>query len=193
MFHSPTLPKYMTQEEVRRFLGKVKSKRDRALFLTIYKYGLRVGEASRLNFGHVDFDRDRLYIERLKGGISGERPLAADVKRVLRAYLRERRHNSEALFTGLQGRLHVRRIQVLFRQYAKKAKLPTYYRVHTLRHSIAVHLLDAGQELYYVKDHLGHKRIQNTEVYAHISSPTRERIWKEIERSDKIVTIPEVA
>lgn len=79
--------KYMTQEEVKKFFGHVKDKRDRALFALIYHYGLRVSKACRLQLSDLDFQRNKIFIHRCKGSISGEKPLWHDTKKVLKAYL----------------------------------------------------------------------------------------------------------
>ena len=179
----------MSQEEVKRFLDRITDKRDRALFLLIYKYGLRPSEAVSLNLVDLNLSHNRLFIRRSKGSLAGEKPLFKDVRRVVKAYLVGRNDNSTALFTGLQGRLQIRRIQDLFRQYAKKAKLPAHFTTRSLRHSIAVHMLDAGLDIHFVQDHLGHKNIQNTQVYARISSSKRNQVFKDLEHSADIVSI----
>ena len=57
--------------------------------------------------------------------------------------------------------------------------------VHGLRHSIAVHLLEAGRGIEYVADHLGHKNIQNTKIYAQITNPLREQVFRDLEPHPK--------
>lgn len=184
------LPKYMTQEEMQTFFSKIKSKRDLALFGLVYKYGLRVTETSQLNLKDLDLKRNKIVIRRIKGGVSGEKPLLRDVKRRIEAYLRERKNNTIGLFSGKQGRLKKRRIQQLFTHYLKKAKLlGRGYTVHSLRHSIGTHLLDAGYPLEYVQDHLGHKNIQNTQIYSKISDLRRKKIFEELEDSRDVVRI----
>jgi len=61
--------------------------------------------------------------------------------------------------------------------------------VHSLRRSIVVHLLEAGQGIEYVADHLGHKNIQNTQIYAQITSLHQE-VFAQLEHHPKIVRIP---
>ena len=128
--------------------------RDRALFATIYHYGLRVSEATLLQLEHVDFEQKRIFISRLKRGIGGERPLFANTAQLLKSYLDVRLPKGSALFTGRQGNLKCARIQQLFRRYADKAGLNGQFSVKSLRHSIATHLLEAGQGIEYVQDHL---------------------------------------
>ena len=81
-----------------------------------------------------------------------------------------------------------RQVQNLFEKYAKAAAIKGRS-THGLRHSIAVHLLDAGRGIEYVADHLGHKNIQNTRMYAQISHPLREQVFRDLERHPKIVRI----
>lgn len=175
--------RYMTQDEVKRFFSKIHHKRDRALFDLVYKYGLRVSEATLLTLRDVDLERGRIYIRRLKNGISGEKPMFRDTKRLLKAYLEVRQDNGSTLFTGRQGGLSDKRIQQLFKHYARKARLDPAYSVHSLRHSIATHLLEWGEGVEYVRDHLGHKNIANTMIYAQITDRRRQETFERLERS----------
>jgi site-specific recombinase XerD len=61
--------------------------------------------------------------------------------------------------------------------------------LHAPRHPIAVPLLEAGRGIEYVADHLGHKNIQNTRLYAQITNPLRERVFRELEQHPKIVRL----
>jgi len=180
-------PKYLTQEELQSFFSRIKDRRDRALFDLIYKYGLRVREAVLIEIEDLDLKRNKIFIKRVKGGISGEKPLFRDSRRLLRAWLQERTGHTRALFTGREGRLGVRRIQQLFEDYLKKARIRKKVGIHSLRHSIAIHLLDDGQSLEFVKDHLGHKYMKNTEVYARISDRRRSEVFDQLEISPAIV------
>ena len=183
------LIKYLDQRQTQAFFSKITDKRDKALFNVIYKYGLRASEATLLEPSHVDLDRGRLYISRLKHGLSGEKPLLRDVKRVLKAYMEERLPTGEGLFTGREGTVGYKRIAQLFKEYAKKAKIPAEYSVHSLRHSIAVHLLDAGHGVEFVQDHLGHKNIQNTMIYARVSDRQRKEGFRRMELASEVVKV----
>src|SRR5262249_8891030 len=186
--HAMTLPKYLTQDELQRFFKVITSPRDRALFALIYHYGLRVDEAATLTVEDLDLKNHRIRIRRLKNGIGGEKPLWRHTAKLLRTYLRVRRNVTPYLFTGRQGALQKRQIQSLFSTYARKAGLNTS-NIHTLRHSIAVHLLEAGRGIEYVADHLGHRNIRNTRVYAQITNPLRDQVFRELEQHPKIVHV----
>jgi integrase/recombinase XerD len=182
------LPKYLPQPELAQLFNAIRSPRDRALFGLIYHYGLRVDEATLLTLGDIDLKNHRIRLHRLKNGLGGERPLWRHTAKLLRAYLRVRRDAGTYLFTGREGPLKKRQIQNLFRHYVRQAGLHDYS-IHALRHSIAVHLLDAGRGIEYVADHLGHRNIQNTRIYAQISSQLREQTFRDLERHPKIVRL----
>jgi len=176
-----SVPKYLTKQEVEGFFACIENPRDKALFGLIYFYGLRVSEAALLRTESVDFKRKKIFIQRVKNGLSGEKPLFKVVQGLLKKYLRKRPETGEALFTGRQGNLTRQRIQQLFKRYALKAGLDSKYSVHSLRHSIATHLLEAGEGIEFVRDHLGHRNIKNTIIYAQITDNGREEAFKRIE------------
>jgi integrase len=181
-------PRYLTQDEVQRFFGVTKGVRDRALFALIYLYGLRVGEVSLLCRGDVDLERSRIIVRRLKGGIWNERPLFSSAAELLVAYLENPGESPEApLFPGRAGPLRKRQIQDVFTRYRNAAGLPTRYTCHCLRHSIATHLLDAGMSLEFVQDHLGHRSIRSTSIYARITDRHRAAVFLRLEESPWIV------
>lgn len=182
------LPKYLTQDELKRFFDQISSPRDKALFALIYHYGLRVEEATMIDLDNLDLKNHRIRIHRLKNGLGGEKPLWKHTAKLLRAYLRVRTDSTNYLFTGREGPLKKRQIQNLFNEYAEKVDIKGRS-VHCLRHSIAVHLLEAGRGIEYVADHLGHRNIQNTRVYAQITNPLREQVFKELEHHPKIVKL----
>ena len=186
MYGSRSTIKYLTREQTARFFAVIEEARDRALFAAIYHYGLRVSEATLIQLADVDLEHGRIIITRLKNGIGGERPLFRNTAELIQAYLAVRLPTGSALFTGRQGSLKRERIQQLFRVYAKKAGLEPFS-VHCLRHSIATHLLEAGMDIEYVRDHLGHVNIQNTIIYAKITERWREKVFKQLEKSPEIV------
>ena len=182
------IPRYMGQPDVGRFFSVIDSPRDRALFCLIYLYGLRVSEVGLLYVGDVDLVRERIVIKRVKGGVWSERPLFESASSLLRSYCDLKLRNAnEPLFTGKAGPLKKRRIQTLFSIYKKAACLSPNFTCHSLRHSIATHLLDHGVPLEFVQDHLGHRNIQSTTIYARITSQHRAKVFRGLEDSPWIV------
>src|SRR3989442_13756459 len=117
--------------------------------------------------------------------------MTAACRRLLQTSLQSRRDPLPYLFPSRNARpISRKRIDALFRQHATQAGLPPHKRhSHCLRHSIATHLLDAGQSLEYVQDHLGHKSIKSTGVYAKISDSKRERVAAQIELAHEVAKI----
>ena len=159
---------FLTQDETRRLFKAIKKRRDRALFLTAYRHGLRVFEVSLLQRGDLDLKAGRITIHRLNGSISGVYPLQPDLLKLLRRYLRSREDSSPTLF--ISNRLTPIDRTTLWRlmqKYGAAALLPAEKcKFHCLRHSIATHLLDAGADVAFVRDWLGHSNIQNTMGYS---------------------------
>lgn len=180
---------YLTQEELKRLLSVVTNRRDKAIILLAYRHGLRASEVGKLQRSDIDFIRQRIRIHRLKGSLSGEYVLAPETAKVLKAYLRTRKDNSPTLFPSRRGDPISRfTLDKMFKKYAERAKIPKEKRhFHVLKHSIATHMLDAGAELMFVKDWLGHADISNTLVYAQLTSRTRDEQARRIFSSPRIV------
>ncbi len=167
---------FLTQEELKRLFAVIKNKRDKALFLLAYRHGLRASEIGHLQRTDVDLKQGRITIHRLKGSLSGIYPLQPDVIKLLRAYLRARIDSSPYLFISNRGvPINRRTLWCAIQTYSKKAGLPPEKRkFHSLKHSIATHLLDARGELRFVQDWVGHKNVQNTTKYAQLTNPRRD-------------------
>jgi integrase len=180
---------YLTQEELKQLLSQVASKRDKALILLAYSYGLRASEVGLLRREDIDFDRLKIRIQRLKGSISSEYPLRPEVATALKSYLRTRKDNSPILFPSKRGLpINRRTLDYLMKKYGEKAGIPKEKRhFHCLKHSIATHLLDAGADIMFVKDWLGHRNIQNTIVYSQLTSKTRDEQARRVFASPKII------
>lgn len=167
---------FLSQDETKRLMSVISSKRDKAIFLFAYRHGLRASEVGLLRRSDFDDKQLRLSIHRLKGSLSGVHPLQADEVRILKSYLRTREDSLPYLFPSRKGAPISRAmLDVLIKDYGEKAKLPDDKRhFHVLKHSIATHLLDTGADIRFVQDWLGHANIQNTVIYAQISVGSRE-------------------
>ena len=180
---------YWDQEEMRRLFGVLEGPRDKAMFPLAYHHGLRASEVSLLLRTDLDPRRGRLFVHRVKGSLSGVYPLEpADLRR-LRAYLRTRQDESPYLFLSNRGTPPERRTYWdLMQKYGQRAGLPKEkLRFHSLRHSIAVHLLDAGADVAFVCDRLGHANIQNTHRYLRYTTATRDSQTRRLFSSPHIV------
>jgi len=180
---------FLTQDEMRRLFHVIKSKRDRALFAVAYRHGLRASEVGMLERAHLDFQQGRITINRLKGSLSGIYPMAPDTVKLLRSYIRTRKDESPYLFISNRGLPINRRTALYFmKQYCKKALIPEEKaKFHALKHSIGTHILDAGEDIYFAKDWLGHKNIQNTTIYSRFTTGTLDARARKMFASNRVV------
>ncbi len=164
--------------------------RDRFMLDLIYRHGLRRLEAALLRLENVQ--GDRIWVGRVKNGVSGEYPLHPSTQRLLAAYLKHRRNpKNPFLFTSRQSgedrSLSVSTIYNTFKKFAVLAGVsPENRHVHVLRHSIAVHLMNAGWGAADVQDWLGHKCISSTMIYGTVSNQRRERNYEATVESEEI-------
>lgn len=181
---------FLTQDELKRLFAVVKDKRDQALIRVAYRHGLRASEIGMLQQDDLDLKQGRITVNRLKGSLSGVYPMQPDVIKYVRAYLRTREQgDSPYLFISNRGvPIDRRTLWKMMRTYGALAGIPEDKRqFHILKHSIATHLLDAGADLSFVKDWLGHANIQNTTIYARLTSTTRDAKARQLFSSHKVV------
>lgn len=189
--------KYLAQDELKRLFQAIESgksssftKRNLTIFLIAYRHGLRVSEVRMLKLEDVSTDHGRIFCHRVKSGISGEYPMDMPEIKAMRAYLKERKDNCPYLFMSQRGLpLSRRTLDYWMRYYGEKAGIPPDKRhFHVLRHSIATHLLDAGADLRFVQDWLGHARISSTVIYAQITNKARDAQARKVFASPSIVS-----
>lgn len=184
MRRSPTETiRFLTLDEtVRLFRAIGAHRRDRALFLVAYRHGLRASEVGLLRVEDLDLKALRIMVHRLKGSHSGAHPLQFDEAKALKALLRAREVSTPILFPSNRGDPIARRtLDWLMKRYGEIAELPPAKRhFHCLKHSIATHLLEAGAELRFVQDWLGHSNIQNTVVYSSLTARGRESTARKV-------------
>lgn len=173
---------FLTKEEVERFFAAIPRDRarDRLLFDLVYRYGLRRSEVAGLRLEALS--DGRIWVGRRKGGVSADYPIHPATRRLLWAYLAVRGSSrSSFLLVSRQsgaGAVSTSLIAHLFRTYAATADLPPDRRhIHVLRHSIAVHLMNAGLDLADVRDWLGHQSLSSTLVYARITEKRRAEAY----------------
>ncbi len=166
----------LTQEEVQRLFDVITTNRDRVLFRVAYRHGLRASEIGLLSRSDADLRTGRLTVHRLKGSLSGVYPMQPDTQKLLKTYLRSREDVSPYLFvSNRQVPISRYTLWYLMQTYGEAAALPPEKRTfHILKHSIATHLLDAGADLAFVRDWLGHANIQNTLIYARVTTVKRD-------------------
>ena len=170
-----TLPDVGTRREIR----------DLAILTTLYETGARVQELIDLRFGDVSLASFPTVVLNGKGGKSRTVPIGSDVVSILRRYINEYAISipEQYLFTNSQKTKLTRvGIQYIIDKYIMRGRVlqPTMFNQkitnHSLRHSKSMHLLEAGVNLLYIRDFLGHSSVTTTEVYAKANPEIKRKI-----------------
>lgn len=175
------LPVVLTRDEVKNILNNVKLDRHRICLKTIYSLGLRLGEGTHLKIADIDSKRMFVHIKNAKGNKDRYIPLPKKTLNLLRNFW-ETHRNPVWLFPAPGRGVHHQikmtisnqpmprtSIQIEFRKAWRKAKINKSVSVHHLRHSYAVHLLEAGVNIRHLQQFLGHSDIRTTMVYTHLT------------------------
>jgi integrase/recombinase XerD len=179
-----TLPTVLTRAEVARLFSVIHEPRFRTLFRLIYCCGLRLGEALALEVGDLR-DPTRLHLRQTKGNKERYVPLPPAMLAELREFWRTHR-NPRWLFPGVdrgwrekpQSRVRLAvvdepmgpgSVQCCMRLARTAAQLPATTVVHTLRHSYATHMLEAGVSIRLISAFLGHSSLETTLIYTHLT------------------------
>lgn len=163
------LPCVLSAEEVARLLDAARPGRDRIMLQTAYACGLRLGELLHLQVGDIDSARMLVQVRQGKGRKDRLVPLAPQLLEELRTYWRCYRPQ-RWLFPNKaeQGPLCDGTVQRWMKRLVIKARLHKPATMHTLRHSFATHLLEAGVDVLTVQKILGHSNLSTTTRYLHL-------------------------
>ena len=165
------LPFVLSPEETARFLEAVPGLRNRVAMIAAYAAGLRVSEVARLKISDIDSQRMVLRIEQGKGGKDRYVMLSVQLLGILRAYWKQAtpRH---WLFPGRDGTgpVDTETLHAACRAAVCASGLAKPVSVHTLRHSFATHLLEAGTDIRIIQVLLGHARLSTTAIYTQVAT-----------------------
>ena len=173
-----TLPEVLTRNEVKRLIGAIRQHRNAAYFWTVYSLGLRLEEGLNLHVGDLDSKRMMVHVHRGKGAKDRYLPLPQSTLTILREYWSTHR-NPRLLFPAI-GRnkqaasttsrpMDATTVQGCMKRIVEKLGFKKKISIHTLRHSIATHLFEAGVSLRWIQKFLGHSSLQTTLIYLHLT------------------------
>lgn len=181
-------PRTIDLSEIDRLLsapardGSAKSLRDKALIELLYATGMRVSELVSLDLSHVEAEEKRIIC-----GAGGKRsraiPLYANAIDAMLTYLKygrpvlSKQRDESALFLNHRGqRLTRQGLWLIIKRYVEAVGIDGSVTPHTLRHSFATHMLNAGANLREVQQRLGHANLSTTQVYRQVSSDTADEL-----------------
>jgi integrase/recombinase XerD len=186
-----TLPTVLSQDEVLQFFAAFPTDPDRLLVRVTYACGLRIGEVVRLRVADIDSQRGVLVVRQGKGRKDRQVPLSPLLLEELRAYWRRYRPK-DWLFPNRTSAGHCH-ITALGRRVTRAVRALGWNKrvsLHTLRHSYATHLLEAGVDVVTLQHLLGHNDLETTARYLHVSTLHLQRLPNPL---DTLVGKPQVA
>ena len=180
------LPAVLSLNEVWNILNTVSTPQNKAYLTTVYTCGLRLHEALYLQTYDIDSDRMRIHVHRGKGAKDRYVPLPQATLKTLRSYWKHHR-NPRWIFPRLgrsgkegptaQEPMNYTSVQGALRRVLKQIKFKKRVSIHTLRHSYATHLLEAGVNIRRIQQYLGHRSLNSTMVYLHLTTQGHQRAY----------------
>jgi integrase/recombinase XerD len=170
------LPRAIAPGDIRKFLGAIKEIRDRALVLVLLRTGMRIGELLALKMIDIDIHERKIHIyEGEKNCLGRVVYLSDDALMAIKLWLSRRDPTKEYLFYGLGSKLCYTAARNIFTRYLEETGLQHKgYTLHSLRHTFASELLNAGMRLECLQLLLGHRDIEMTRRYARLTDKSRE-------------------
>jgi integrase len=176
------LPVVLSTDEVCLILGCLRRPHYRVCLTTIYSCGLRLQEGVHLQVSDIDGERKMLHVRHGKGNKDRYVPLPPRLLEMLRGYWRSHRHllwlfpSAHQTAPQRNAPMDVSGVQRAFRAALRESGIAKPATVHTLRHSYATHLLEAGINLRVIQAYLGHASPASTAVYTHLTRQSEDRV-----------------
>jgi len=181
------LPTVLSRQEVGSILKTVRTPQNKAYLTTTYSCGLRLREALHLQVSDIDSDRMRIHVHRGKGAKDRYVSLPESTLHILRSYWKLHR-NPTWIFPRLgrsgkegptaQSPMNKGSVQGALRRVLNQLNLKKRISVHTLRHSYATHLLEAGVSFRRIQQYLGHSSLNSTMVYLHLTTQGHQNAYR---------------
>jgi len=174
------LPEVLTMEDVWKLITSANNLKHRLILMTAYSAGLRAGEVINLKPEHIDSKRMLIKVEAGKGNKDRYTLLSKRLLVELRSYY-QKYHPKPYLFPSSFGKrknqpLAYGSIRMIYEKARKKAGIKMGIGIHTLRHSFATHLLEAGHDIRKIQVLMGHARLSTTIIYLHVSRETLSKV-----------------
>lgn len=168
------LPMVLSKEEINRMIESTNNLKHRLIIMLLYYAGLRLDEARNIKWQDIDFDREVIHLKTAKGDKERVVFLHKKLADMLRLY--GAKEDGLIFISQQNGRYNKRTIQQIVRHSSGKAGIRKKATPHTLRHSFATHLLEAGADIRYIQQLLGHKDLKTTQIYTHVANKDIKRL-----------------
>jgi integrase/recombinase XerD len=183
------LPTVLSQEEVARLIESARNLMHRTMLMTLYATGLRRAELCHLKVSDIDSERMVIHVRQGKGGRDRDVLLSSKLLATLREYWRWMKPRTY-LFPGTVNNWRAdvpiteKIVWVAVSEAAKRAGITKRVSPHSLRHSFATHMLEAGADLRTIQVLLGHAKLADTTVYLHLSRRHLQAVASPLEAID---------
>ena len=171
------LPTVLSKEEIERMLAVTENPKHHFLISLMYSAGLRVSEAVEIRMRDFDPDRKMIMVRQGKGNKDRCTLLSEKLLPVLKKQMALKKP-TDYLFTGAGGKSHLtsESAEKIVRKAAQIAGVSKKVSCHTLRHSFATHLLEAGTSIRYIQELLGHAKLETTQIYTKVANTNLQTI-----------------
>jgi site-specific recombinase XerD len=167
------LPIVLNKEEIKKMIEATKNPKHKLVLMLLYYAGLRLSEVVSLKWEDIDFERELIHIKKAKGEKERVVFLHSKLKETL---LIHRKNYGLILISGRNKKYSKRTVQQIVKNAVRKVGISKKVTPHTLRHSFATHLLEAGADIRYIQQLLGHKNLQTTQIYTHVANRDIKRL-----------------
>lgn len=174
--NSQKLPAVLNKEEINQLFAVTYNLKHRLVLMLLYYSGMRLHELISLHWEDFDFERGTIHLKTTKG--SKDRVLFLHEKLGDLIDSLSMAGTGQVFQSNRGKRYNQRSIQMIVRQAAHKAGIQKRVTPHTLRHSFATHLLEAGADIRSIQTLLGHKNLQTTQIYTHIANKDITKLAK---------------
>ena len=181
-FHIPRpkkplkLPKMLSKHEVKKILNQTNNSKHNIALQMCYGMGLRVSEVVRVKLDHIDSSRMVVCIVGAKGKKDRYVPLPKSILPKLREYYLQYKPKEYLLEGQYGGAYAISSLQQVFKRAMKNAGIHKKIGIHGLRHSYATHLLEAGADMRFIQELLGHNSIKTTQIYTKVTPRSLSKI-----------------
>jgi site-specific recombinase XerD len=174
------LPSVLSQEQICKLINAAHNLKHRLILMTTYSAGLRATEVAALKPEHIDSKRMLIKVENGKGGKQRYSILSLKLLKELRRYYKTCQPKTYLFPSSYNHRknqtLTYSSVRSIYEKARKKAGIKKGNGIHTLRHSFATHLLEAGYDIRKIQVLMGHRRLSTTMIYLHVSRKTLSKI-----------------
>jgi len=169
-------PTVLTKQEIKTLFSVVKNPKHKLMFQLYYGSGLRLSEAITLKVKNLDFNEKVIWIRNGKGGKDRMTIMSQKMSNKLQEFTKYLTKDN-FIFTNKKGDpLSPRTIQKVIEKAKIESNMTKDVHIHTLRHSFATHLLEAGVDIRYIQTLLGHSSLETTQIYTNVSNSELKKI-----------------